>query len=134
VTRKITSTVARIKLGQATELRLGNLDAMRDWGYAPDYVKAMWLMLQQEQPDDYVIASGEPHSVRDFAQAAFAEVGLDWEHYVVVDPQFYRPAGKYILTGDFRKARERLGWCPQVRFDELVRRMVAEDLKQAKKS
>ncbi len=131
VTRKITSTVAKIKLGQATELRLGNLDSMRDWGYAPDYVEAMWLMLQQEQPDDYVVASGEPHSVRDFARTAFAEVGLDWERYVVVDPRYFRPAEKTILAGDASKAHERLGWAPRVRFSELVRRMVAEDMRQA---
>jgi GDPmannose 4,6-dehydratase len=134
VTRKITSTVARIKLGQATELHLGNLDAMRDWGYAPDYVEAMWLMLQQEQPDDYVIASGEPHSVRDFARAAFDEVGLDWEKYVMVDPRFYRPAERIILTGDASKARRQLGWSPRVRFAELLRRMVAEDLRQAERA
>src|SRR5690606_17248301 len=100
VTRKISSTVARIKLGKASELRLGNLDAQRDWGYAPDYVEAMWLMLQQDQPDDFVIATGEPHSVREFVQAAFDVVGLDWEKYVVIDPRFYRPAEEHTLTGD----------------------------------
>jgi GDPmannose 4,6-dehydratase len=130
VTRKITNTVARIKLGLATELRLGNLDAMRDWGYAPDYVEAMWLMLQQDEAGDYVIASGAPHSVREFAQAAFNQVELDWERYVVVDPQFYRPAETFILTGNAVKARTRLGWSPHVGFDELIRRMVTADLNQ----
>lgn len=130
VTRKITQTVARIKLGLATELHLGNLDAMRDWGYAPDYVEAMWLMLQQDRPDDFVIATGEPHSVRDFAAAAFAEVGLDWQRYVKVDPRFYRPAEKVILTGNAARARERLGWSPRVRFEDLVRRMVIADLER----
>lgn len=128
VTRKISSTVARIKLGKASELRLGNLDAQRDWGYAPDYVEAMWLMLQQDQPDDFVIATGEPHSVREFVQAAFDVVGLDWEKYVVIDPRFYRPAEEHTLTGDASKARSRLGWQPRVRFPELVRRMVLADI------
>jgi GDPmannose 4,6-dehydratase len=131
VTRKITSTVARIKLGLATELRLGNLDATRDWGYAPDYVEAMWLMLQQAQADDYVIASGVPHTVREFAQTAFAEVDLDWERYVVVDPLFFRPAETVTLTGNISKARSQLGWAPRVDFNEMVRRMVAVDLEWA---
>jgi GDPmannose 4,6-dehydratase len=130
VTRKITSAVARIKLGLGKELRLGNLDALRDWGYAPDYVEAMWLMLQQEEADDYVIASGEPHSVREFAQAAFAEVDLDWQRYVVVDPQFFRPAEAIVLTGDFSKASSRLGWSPRVGFHEMVRRMVVADMER----
>lgn len=130
VTRKITSTVARIKLGMSQELRLGNLDAMRDWGYAPDYVDAMWRMLQQDQPDDYVIATGEPHSVREFVQAAFAVVGLDWQPYVVVDQRFYRKAEDIVLTGDASKARTRLGWSPSVHFEELVRRMVEEDIRR----
>jgi GDPmannose 4,6-dehydratase len=128
VTRKITSTVARIRLGRASELRLGNLDAMRDWGYAPDYVDAMWRMLQLDQPDDYVIATGEPHSVRAFVQAAFKVAGLDWQQYVVIDPTFYRPAEEFVLTGDASKARSRLNWQPTVRFEELVRRMVLADM------
>lgn len=130
VTRKITSTVARIKLGRANELKLGNLDALRDWGYAPDYVDAMWRMLQQDQPSDYVIATGEPHSVREFVQEAFAVAGLDWERYVSTDPRFYRPAEEIILTGDTTRARSSLGWEPQVRFKELVRRMVLADIHQ----
>ena len=134
VTRKISSTVARIKLGRAHELRLGNLDAMRDWGYAPDYVEAMWRMLQQGQPDDYVIATGEPHSVREFVQEAFAVTGLDWQPYVVVDPRFFRPAEEVVLTGDASKARAQLGWAPRVRFSELVRRMVEEDLRRLEQS
>jgi GDPmannose 4,6-dehydratase len=130
VTRKITSTVARIKLGRAKELRLGNLDAMRDWGYAPDYVDAMWRMLQHEAPDDYVIATGEPHSVRAFVEAAFAVADLDWRDYVVTDPRFFRPAEEHTLTGDSSKARARLGWEPRVHFEELVRRMVVADLER----
>lgn len=128
VTRKITSTVARIKLGRVNELRLGNLDAIRDWGYAPDYVDAMWRMLQQESPDDYVIATGEPHSVRAFVQAAFEVAGLDWQKYVTIDPRFYRPAEEQILTGNALKARTRLDWSPRVRFEELVQRMVQADI------
>ncbi len=104
VTRKITSTVAKIKLGLAKELRLGNLDAQRDWGYAPDYVSAMWLMLQQDKPDDYVIATGHPHSVREFVRTAFEEVDLDWEKYVVVDPKYFRPTEMNTLAGDAKKA------------------------------
>lgn len=134
VTRKITSTVAKIKLGLATELKLGNLDAQRDWGYAPDYVQAMWLMLQQTEPDDYVIATGKPHAVRDFVASAFTEVGLDWQKYVSVDPRFYRPAEKHILTGDASKARAVLGWTPRIDFDELVRRMVRADLARLQKA
>jgi GDPmannose 4,6-dehydratase len=130
VTRKISSTVAQIKLGKANELRMGNLDARRDWGYAPDYVDAMWRMLQQQIPDDFVIATGEPHSVREFVQTAFSVVGLDWQPYVVVDPRFYRPAEEHILTGDASKARNQLGWSPRLHFEELVRRMVLADLKQ----
>jgi GDPmannose 4,6-dehydratase len=134
VTRKITSTVAKIKLGMATELKLGNLDAQRDWGYAPDYVQAMWLMLQQTEPDDYVIATGKPHAVRDFVASAFSEVELDWQKYVSVDPRFYRPAEKHILTGDASKARAVLGWTPRIDFDELVRRMVRADLARLQKA
>jgi GDPmannose 4,6-dehydratase len=128
VTRKITHAVARIKLGLADELRLGNLDARRDWGYAPDYVRAMWLMLQQDHPDDYVIATGETHSVREFCQVAFDHVGLDWEKYVVVDPKFYRPAEVDLLVGDPGKAKRVLGWEPSVTFQELARIMVDADL------
>ncbi len=129
VTRKITDGVARIKLGLAGELRLGNLEARRDWGYAGDYVRAMWLMLQQEKPDDFVIASGENHSVRDFAAAAFACVDLNYEDYVIVDPQFFRPAEVEVLLGDAGKAGEKLGWRPETSFNELVGMMVEADLK-----
>lgn len=129
VTRKITRQLARIKAGTAKELRLGNLDARRDWGHAADYVRAMHLMLQQDAPDDYVIASGETRSVRDFAQRAFDIVGLDYRDYVVEDPQLYRPAEVELLQGDATKARQRLGWTPEYSFDQLVEQMVAEDLK-----
>ncbi|PKO21489.1 MAG: GDP-mannose 4,6-dehydratase [Chloroflexi bacterium HGW-Chloroflexi-1] len=128
VTHKITHAVARIKLGLADELRLGNLDSRRDWGYAPDYVRAMWLMLQQDHPDDYVVATGETHSVREFCQVAFDYVGLDWEQHVVVDRKFYRPAEVDMLVGDPAKARRMLGWEPSVTFDGLVRLMVDADL------
>ena len=120
VTRKITHAVARIKLGLQDELRLGNLEARRDWGFAPDYVRAMWLMLQQDHPDDYVVATGETHSVREFCQVAFDHVGLDWEKHVVVDPKFYRPAEVDLLVGDPSKAKRILGWEPSVTFAELV--------------
>ncbi len=129
VTRKITNGVARIKLGLARELRLGNLDARRDWGYSGDYVRAMWLMLQQERPDDYVVATGETHSVREFVEAAFAHVGLDYRDFVRVDPAFIRPAEVDLLQGDAAKAREKLGWAPSASFDNLVQMMVAEDLR-----
>jgi GDPmannose 4,6-dehydratase len=129
VTRKISSTVARIKLGRATELRLGNLDAKRDWGHAADYVRAMHLMLQQPQPDDYVVATGETHSVRDFCAKAFQLAGLDWQDYVVVDERFYRPAEVDLLVGDSRKARDRLGWAPTYGFEALIKEMVLADLK-----
>ncbi|MGA9994993.1 MAG: GDP-mannose 4,6-dehydratase, partial [Pyrinomonadaceae bacterium] len=128
VTRKITSTVARIKLGMATELRLGNLDAKRDWGHAADYVRAMHLMLQQTEPDDYVVASGVARSVREFCERAFAEVGLDYEDFVVVDERFYRPAEVDLLVGDAAKAREKLGWSPRYTFEEMVAEMVHSDL------
>jgi GDPmannose 4,6-dehydratase len=127
VTRKITAGAARIKLGLAKELRLGNLEAQRDWGFAGDYVRAMWLMLQQEEPDDYVIATGETHSVREFCELAFGALGLDWQQYVVPDPAFTRPAEVDLLQGDASKAREILGWAPQVTFAELVWRMVEAD-------
>ncbi len=128
VTRKITHAVARIKLGMASELRLGNLDARRDWGYAPDYVHAMWLMLQQERPDDYVVATGETHAVREFCQVAFDHVGLDWEKHVVVDPKFYRPAEVDLLVGNPAKAGRVLHWEPSVTFQQLVRIMVDADV------
>lgn len=130
VTRKITHGVARIKLGVQDKLTLGNLDAKRDWGFAGDYVEAMWRMLQQQTPDDYVVATSETHSVREFAAAAFAAAGIDdWERHVTVDPALFRPAEVDQLIGDATKARERLGWQPQVRFEELVARMVEADLK-----
>jgi GDPmannose 4,6-dehydratase len=131
VTRKITSHVARIKLGLANELRLGNLDAQRDWGHARDYVHAMWLMLQQPEPDDYVIATGEAHSVRDFLEIAFGYVGLNYRDFVKTDPQFFRPAEVDILLGDASKARRVLGWKPTHSFEQIVREMVDEDLRRA---
>jgi GDPmannose 4,6-dehydratase len=128
VTRKITMGVAAIKKGLARELRLGNLDAKRDWGYAKDYVEAMWRMLQQEKPDDYVIATGETRSVREFLEEAFSYVGLQWKDYVVLDPKYLRPAEVDALLGDPSKARSVLGWTPRVTFKELVRLMVDADL------
>ncbi len=130
VTRKITDGVARIKHGIAKELRLGNLDARRDWGYAGDYVKAIWMMLQQKEPVNYVISSEKDHSVRDFARLAFEHVGLDWEKYVVVDPKFLRPAEVDHLVGDSTKAHKELGWYPEVTFEQLVKIMVDADLKR----
>jgi GDPmannose 4,6-dehydratase len=130
VTRKISDGVARIKLGLATELRLGNLDAQRDWGFAGDYVRAMWLMLQQEEPDDFVVATGQMHSVRDAVQIAFAHVDLDWERYVRVDQAFVRPAEVDELLGDASKARAVLGWEPLVSFDQMMRLMVDADLQR----
>ncbi len=129
VTRKITSHAARIKLGLAKELRLGNLEAKRDWGHAREYVKAMWMMLQQDRPDDYVIATGEQHSVREFAEIAFAYLGLDYRDYVAVDPQLLRPADVETLLGDASKARRVLGWSYQVPFKDLVEEMVEADLR-----
>jgi GDPmannose 4,6-dehydratase len=126
--RKISHAVARIKLGQIREVRLGNLDARRDWGHAADYVRAMWLMLQQDEPDDYVVATGETHSVRELCEVAFAHVGLDWEDHVVVDERHFRPAEVDLLVGDPTKARERLGWEPTVLFEELVTGLVDADL------
>ena len=128
VTRKVTDGVARIKLGLTSSLSLGNLDAHRDWGFAGDYVRAMWLMLQQDKADDYVIATGVSHSVRDLAQVAFAHVGLDWQKHVVVDPDFYRPAEIHQLIGDSSRARQELGWSPTTTFPELVRSMVDHDM------
>ncbi|GGG63304.1 GDP-mannose 4,6-dehydratase [Paenibacillus radicis (ex Gao et al. 2016)] len=133
VTRKITNAVARIKLGLQNELRLGNLDALRDWGFAKDYVECMWLMLQQEKPDDYVIATGEMHSVREFCEIAFGHVGLDYKNYVVTDPKFFRAAEVDLLLGDPAKAISTLGWNPQkTTFKELVQLMVDEDMKKVK--
>ncbi|MGH9185653.1 MAG: GDP-mannose 4,6-dehydratase [Acidimicrobiales bacterium] len=128
VTRKISHAVAQIALGMTDELRLGNLDARRDWGFAGDYVEAMWLMLQQDQPDDYVVSTGETHSVREFVEVAFAHAGLDWERHVVQDPRFMRPAEVDLLVGDATKAIGKLGWQPKVGFAELVRMMVDADL------
>jgi GDPmannose 4,6-dehydratase len=128
VTRKITNGVARIKLGMMDELRLGNLEAQRDWGYAGDYVRAMWLMLQQDQPGDYVIGTGRTHSVREFCDAAFSAMGMNYQDHVVVDERFYRPVEPLQLVSDPSKAKRELGWEPEVGFDELVRMMVEHDL------
>jgi GDPmannose 4,6-dehydratase len=130
VTRKVTDGVARIKLGLARELRLGNLDAKRDWGFAGDYVRAMWLMLQQDEPDDYVVATGETHTVRDVVEEAFGHVGLDWRKHVVQDPALIRPAEVDLLIGDATKAREKLHWEPQVNFRSLIQLMVDADLRR----
>ncbi len=132
VTRKITHAAARIKLGLAKKLRLGNLEARRDWGFAGDYVEAMWLMLQQDQPDDYVIATGHTHSVREFAKLAFDAVGLNYEDYVVTDPKFLRPAEVDSLVGDSSKAAKKLKWRPKVSFEELAAMMVEADLKRVR--
>lgn len=134
VTRKISCGVAKIKLGMEKELRLGNLDAKRDWGFAGDYIRAMWMMLQQNDPEDYVIASGETHSVKEFVQLAFSHVGLDWEKHVVIDPQFFRPAEVDQLQGDFTKAKKTLGWQPEVSFEALVKMMVDADIKLLEKA
>ncbi len=128
VTRKITRAVAAIKLGLQKELFLGNLDAKRDWGYAPEYVEAMWLMVQQDQPDDYVVATGETHSVQEFVEAAFGHVGLDWQQYVKYDARYERPAEVDLLVGDASKAKRQLDWEPKVKFQELVQIMVDADL------
>jgi len=130
VTRKISHAIAQIKAGLATELRLGNLDACRDWGFAGDYVEAMWLMLQQPKPDDYVVATGETHSVREFCQLAFARAGLDWERRVIVDPALVRPADVDLLVGDVSKARRVLGWRSKTSFGGLVEMMVEADLER----
>jgi GDPmannose 4,6-dehydratase len=133
VTRKVTDAVARIKLGLQGELRLGNLDAKRDWGYAGDYVKAMWLMMQQDQPDDFVIATGETHSVQELVETAFGHAGLDWHRHVVIDPALVRPAEVDLLVGDSGKAERILSWRPQYKFSELIRMMVEADLKAVNK-
>jgi GDPmannose 4,6-dehydratase len=130
VTRKVTDGVARIKLGKQKELRLGNIDAKRDWGYAGDYVEAMWLMLQQEQPDDYVVATGRTTTVREMCRLAFAHVGLDYEKCVVIDPKFYRPAEVDVLLGNPAKARAKLGWRPKTTLEQLIAMMVDADLKR----
>ncbi len=130
VTRKVTHAVARIKMGLQSDLHVGNLDSQRDWGFAGDYVRAMWLMLQQDKPDDYVISTGETHSVRELCQAAFEHAGLDWEKYTVVDPKFYRPAEVDLLIGDPAKAGKQLGWEPKVSFRELVQMMVDADMQE----
>ncbi len=130
VTRKVSDAVARIKLGKTEELRMGNLDAKRDWGYATDYVRAMWLMLQQSEPDDYVIATGETRSVQELVETAFGHVGLDWRKYVVIDPKFIRPAEVDILVGDASKAKKKLGWAPTVTFKQMIERMVDSDLER----
>jgi len=130
VTKKISDGVARICCGRATELRLGNLDVKRDWGFAGDYVSAMWLMLQQDEPDDYVIATGDSHSVKEFAELAFDCVGLDWQDYVKVDDRFRRPAEVFDLRGDASKAHKKLGWAPKTSFKELIRVMVEADVER----
>jgi GDPmannose 4,6-dehydratase len=133
VTRKITRAAARIKLGLQDKLYLGNLDAKRDWGFAGDYVEAMWLMLQQERPDDYVIATGETHSVREFAEKVFAKLGLDYQRHVAIDPRYFRPTEVDVLLGDATRARKALDWEPKVSFDQLIDMMIAADLEAAGK-
>ena len=128
MTHKVTYHVAKIKLGLADRLPLGNLEAQRDWGYAPDYVRAMWLMLQQDHPDDYVVATGETHSVRRLCEVAFGSVGLNWEDYVYVNPDDLRPAEVDLLVGDASKARRELGWAPTVTFEQMIEMMVEADL------
>jgi GDPmannose 4,6-dehydratase len=130
VTRKVTDGVAKIKLGQANELRLGNLDARRDWGFAGDYVEAMWLMLQQDEADDYVIATGETHTVQKLVEVAFNHAGLDWKKYVKLDPKFLRPAEVDLLIGDPSKAMNKLGWKPKVSFEQMIQMMVDADVER----
>ncbi|MBU1486513.1 GDP-mannose 4,6-dehydratase, partial [bacterium] len=133
VTKKITQACARIKIGLQNKLYLGNLEAKRDWGYAPDYVEAMWLILQQDEPDDYVVATGETHSVKEFLEEACSCVNLDWRDYVEIDQRYFRPAEVDLLIGDPGKAKQKLGWQPKVTFKELVRIMVDADMEQVKK-
>ncbi|MBI2075729.1 MAG: GDP-mannose 4,6-dehydratase [Candidatus Aenigmarchaeota archaeon] len=133
VTRKITRAIANIKVDRQEKLYLGNLDAKRDWGYAPDYVKAMWLILQQDEPDDFVIATGEAHSVREFLEEAFRYAGLNWEDYVKIDSRYFRPTDIDLLVGDASKAREKLGWKPTVTFKQLVRIMVDADIEDVRR-
>jgi GDPmannose 4,6-dehydratase len=132
VTRKVTDGVARIKLGLAKELRLGNLDAKRDWGHAQDYVRAMWLMLQQDKPDDYVISTGQTHTVQRLVELAFAAADLDWKKYVVIDPALVRPAEVDLLIGDPAKAKRQLGWKPEITFEQMIERMVKSDIEKLK--
>ena len=132
VTRKITRALAQILCGLQDKLYLGNLDAKRDWGYAKEYVEAMWLMLQQEEPDDYVIATGETHSVREFLEVAFSHMGLDWQKHVEIDPRYFRPAEVELLIGDYSKAKKKLGWEPKTKFNDLVKLMVDEDIRRLK--
>jgi len=129
VTRKVSNAVARIKLGLEKEVRMGNLESRRDWGFAGDYVEAMWMMLQQPTPDDYVVATGETHSIQELVEVAFGHVGLNWRDYVVSDPRFFRPAEVDLLIGDATKARTKLGWEPKIGFEQLVKMMVEADLK-----
>ena len=133
VTRKITDGAARIKLGLSDVLYLGNLDAKRDWGFAGDYVEAMWLMLQQDEPDDFVVATGETHSVQEFTERVFQKLGLDWQDHVRIDSRYYRPTEVDVLLGDATKARTKLGWSPKVGFEQLIDMMVATDLELAQK-
>ncbi|MBN1913373.1 MAG: GDP-mannose 4,6-dehydratase [Candidatus Omnitrophica bacterium] len=133
VTRKITNAVAEIKMGLIKKVNLGNLHAKRDWGFAGDYVEAMWMMLQQDKPGDYVVATGQTHSVEEFVDLAFSHVGLNWKKYVIVDKNLYRPAEVNILRGDYSKARRQLGWKPGIKFEGLVKMMVDEDLKRVRK-
>ena len=133
MTRKITRAVTRIKLGMQQKLYLGNLDAQRDWGFAGDYVEAMWLMLQQDEPDDYVVSTDETHSVREFCEKAFGRLGMDYRDFVEIDPRYFRPAEVDLLLGSSMKARNTLGWNPRCSFDELVARMVDADLELAHK-
>ncbi|MFN3551398.1 MAG: GDP-mannose 4,6-dehydratase, partial [Endomicrobiia bacterium] len=130
VTRKISRVVAMIKFGLLDKIKLGNLDAKRDWGYAPEYVEAMYLMLQQDKPDDYIIATGETHSVKKFVQLAFETIGLDWEEYIEIDRNLFRPAEVYELRGDITKIKKNIGWKPKVKFKELVELMVKNDIKE----
>jgi GDPmannose 4,6-dehydratase len=130
ITRKVTNAVAKISLGLEKELRVGNLEARRDWGYSADYVKAMWLMLQQNSPEDYVIATGKTYSVKDLVKFAFGYVGLNWKDFVVVDKKLYRPAEVHELRGDFSKAKRKLGWEPTMSFEDLIKAMLEEDLKR----
>ena len=134
VTRKISNGVAKIHLGLEKELRMGNLETKRDWGYAPEYVEAMWLMLQQDEPDDYVIATNEPHSVKEFAEKAFSMVDLDWREYIRVDERFLRPVDVEFLQGDYSKAKKKLGWQPKIKMDKLVEIMVKEDINRWRKN
>ena len=132
MTRKVTSAVAKIKNGLQNELRIGNLDSKRDWGFAGDYVKAMWLMLQQDKPDDFVVATGETHTIKELLEVAFGCVGLSYEDYVVIDPKFIRPAEVELLLGSPAKAKEKLGWEPQVTFRQLIEMMVDADMVKVK--